>query len=146
MKPNLVAAYCDIGIIYEESNLPEKAMVNYEMAIQLDSNNLNALHNLSNLKQNLGQLDDDLIDMFQRILKIDESEAFDTHKNLADIFKTRRNFNDALTHYEKALEYNNTSVDIYKQMGDIYSELNMADDALRCFNLATHHENSVEKL
>ncbi|XP_022176576.1 UDP-N-acetylglucosamine--peptide N-acetylglucosaminyltransferase 110 kDa subunit-like [Myzus persicae] len=146
LKPNLVAAYCDIGIIYEESNLPEKAMVNYEMAIQLDSNNLNALHNLSNLKQNLGQLDDDLIDMFQRILKIDESEAFDTHKNLADIFKTRRNFNDALTHYEKALEYNNTSVDIYKQMGDIYSELNMADDALRCFNLATHHENSVEKL
>jgi len=143
LKPNLVDAYCDIGIIYEESDLPKKAMVNYEMAIQLDSNNLNALLNLSNLKQKLGQLDDDLIDMFQRILKIDESEAFDTHKNLAEIFKTKGKFNDALTHYEKALEYNNTSADIYKQMGNIYSDLNMADDALRCFNLATHHDHSI---
>ncbi|XP_022182887.1 UDP-N-acetylglucosamine--peptide N-acetylglucosaminyltransferase 110 kDa subunit-like isoform X2 [Myzus persicae] len=143
LKPNFADAYCDSAIVYEEYGLSAKAMEYYNMALQLQPDHLNALINISNLKQKLGQLDG-IVDIYQRILKIDESddsEAFDIHFNLANIlYKEIGNLNDALTHYEKALEYDNTSVSIYMHMGNLYTDLNMSKDALRCFYMAIQHD------
>lgn len=136
LKPNLVSVYCDIAIIYEVKGLFERAMDNYKMTIQLEPDHLNALYNLAYLKQKLDQIDEEIVDIYQRILQIDEAEAFDIHKNLADIFKTKGNFTDALMHYTKALEYDSKCVKIYIQMGNIYSDLNKNEDALCCFNKA----------
>ncbi|KAL5233485.1 hypothetical protein ACI65C_000895 [Semiaphis heraclei] len=119
LKPNLVSVYCDIAIIYEVKGLFERAMDNYKMTIQLEPDHLNALYNLAYLKQKLDQIDEEIVDIYQRILQIDEAEAFDIHKNLADIFKTKGNFTDALMHYTKALEYDSKCVKMYIQMGNM---------------------------
>jgi len=61
--------------------------------------------------------------------------------NLANIlYNLNINLDDALMHYEKALEFDNTSVYIYMHMGNIYTELNKNKDALRCFNMAIQHD------
>ncbi|XP_025206791.1 UDP-N-acetylglucosamine--peptide N-acetylglucosaminyltransferase 110 kDa subunit-like isoform X2 [Melanaphis sacchari] len=130
LKPNFAHAYCDSAIIYEKYDLYEKALKYYKMALQLQPDHLNALINMSLLKQKLGQFDD-IVDIYKRILQIDESDAFDVHMNLANILhKEIGNLNDALFHYEKALAYDNTFVEIYVRMGIICTELNMSKKAL----------------
>jgi len=63
------------------------------------------------------------------------------HLNLADIlFKQKINLPEALTHYKIALEYDDTSVDIYIQIGNTYTELNMSEDALHSFYMAIQHD------
>jgi len=140
LKPNFANAYCDCAIVYEETGFSTKAIEYYKMAVQLQPDHLNALINLSNLKKKLGQVDD-IVDIYQRILQIDESDAFDIHFNLANIlYKENGNFKDALMHCEKALEYDNTSVNVYMCMGNIYTDLNMSKDALHCYNMAIQHD------
>jgi len=102
----LANAYCDIGIIYEEFGISEKAIDYYKMAIQLQQpTHYNACLNLANI-----------------------------------LHRLNINLNEAITYYEKALEYDNTFVDIYIHMGNIYTELNMSKDALRCFYMAIQHD------
>ncbi|XP_050060697.1 UDP-N-acetylglucosamine--peptide N-acetylglucosaminyltransferase 110 kDa subunit-like isoform X4 [Aphis gossypii] len=136
LKPNFAHPYCDSAVIYEKQDLYEKALEYYKMTLQLQPDHLNALINMSLLQQKIGQFDD-IVDIFNRILQIDESDAFDVHMNLANILhKEIGNLNDALFHYEKALTYDNTSVDIYVRMGNICIELNMSKKALSYFHMA----------
>lgn len=136
LKPNFAHPYCDSAVIYEKQNMYEKALEYYKMTLQLQPDHLNALINMSLLKQKIGQFDD-IVDIFNRILQIDESDAFDIHMNLANILhKEIGNLNDALCHYEKALTYDNTSVEIHVRMGKICIELNMSKKALNYFHMA----------
>ncbi|KAF0767516.1 UDP-N-acetylglucosamine--peptide N-acetylglucosaminyltransferase 110 kDa subunit-like, partial [Aphis craccivora] len=136
LKPNFAHPYCDSAVIYEKQDLYEKALEYYKMTLQLQPDHLNALINMSLLKQKIGQFDD-IVDIFNRILRIDESNAFDIHMNIANILhKEIGNLNDALCHYEKALTYDNTSVEVYVRMGNICIELNMSKKALSYFHMA----------
>ncbi|XP_026807762.1 UDP-N-acetylglucosamine--peptide N-acetylglucosaminyltransferase 110 kDa subunit-like isoform X2 [Rhopalosiphum maidis] len=136
VKPNFANAYCDSAIIYEKYDLYERALDYYKMTLQLQPDHLNALINMSLLKQKMGQFDD-IVEIFNRILQIDDSDAFDIHMNLANVLhKENGNLTDALFHYEKALEYDNKTVEIYVCMGNIYTELNMYEKALSYFHMA----------
>lgn len=80
------------------------------------------------------------IQYYQMTINLKPSNL-NAHLNLADIlFKQKINLLEAITHYKIALEYDNTSVDIYIQMGNIYTELNMSKDALHCFDMAIQHD------
>jgi len=136
LKPSLIDVYYCCANIYEKQDLYEKALEYYKMTLQLHPDHLNALINMSLLKQKIGQFDD-IVDIFNRILRIDESNAFDIHMNIANILhKEIGNLNDALCHYEKALTYDNTSVEVYVRMGNICIELNMSKKALSYFHMA----------
>jgi len=136
LKPNFANAYCDCALIYEQYNLSEKAMEYYKMALQLQPDHLNSLHNITLLKQKMGQYDD-IVEYFHRILQHEDSDAFDVHLDLANVlYKEMGNLNDALLHYEKALTYDNTHLEIYIRMGNILMELNRSNEALSYFDLA----------
>lgn len=136
MKPNFAHPYCDSAVIYEKQELYKKALEYYKMTVQLQPDHLNALINMSLLKQKIGQFDG-VVDILKRILQIDESDAFDVLMNIANILhKEYGNLNDALFHYEKALTYDNKSVETYVRMGNIFIELNMSKKALFQFHTA----------
>lgn len=142
MQPSFTNIYCDIAIIYEHEDNFEKALECYTMALQFQPDHLSTIINLSILKQKLGKLDD-IVDIYHRILKINISDAFDVHLNLANIFcKKNKNLDGALVHYENALTDDNKSVNIYIDMGSIFKELNMNKEALHCFYKAIQHDQN----
>jgi len=81
------------------------------------------------------------IDYYKMAIQLQQPTHYNACLNLANIlYRLNINLNDALTHYEKALEYDNTSVDIYINMGNIYKILNKSKDALRCFYMAIQND------
>ncbi|XP_050060487.1 UDP-N-acetylglucosamine--peptide N-acetylglucosaminyltransferase 110 kDa subunit-like [Aphis gossypii] len=124
LRPSLVDVYYCSANIYEKQELYGMALEYYKMTLQLQPDHLNALINMSFLKQKLGQCDD--IKAFNQLFEIDDLDA-----NV--LYKEFRNLNDILFHYKKALTYYNTSVGIYVRMGNICIELNMSKQSLNYF-------------
>lgn len=134
MKPNFPDAYSDLAIVYEKNGLSSKAIEYYNMALQLQPTHLNALHNLVLMKEKAGQLED-TITLYYRILECDDSVAFDVHKNLANIFYTKkRDLNLALKHYREAINIDNKNEHVFINLGNVLLELKRSDEALICFN------------
>ncbi|XP_025206937.1 UDP-N-acetylglucosamine--peptide N-acetylglucosaminyltransferase 110 kDa subunit-like [Melanaphis sacchari] len=135
LNPNFAHVYCDSAIIYEKFDKNEMALDYYKMTLLLQPGHLNALLNMLFLKQKLGQYDD--IEVFNTVLRIDEPDAFQIHLDFANfLYKEFRNLDVAILHYEKALTYDNTSVEIYLCLGNICIKLNNSKDALRHFYMA----------
>lgn len=81
------------------------------------------------------------IDYYKMAIQLQQPTHYNACLNLANIlYRLKINMNDALTYYEKALECDNTSVEIYIHMGNIYEILNKSEDALRCFYMAIQND------
>ncbi|XP_050434786.1 UDP-N-acetylglucosamine--peptide N-acetylglucosaminyltransferase 110 kDa subunit-like [Adelges cooleyi] len=136
LKPNFPDAYCNLALIYETKGLTEMALQYYEMALQLEPFHLNALHNLALLKEKSGDFDD-VVELYMKILNQTDADALYIHINLANIFYNEQfNLHQALYHYEKAVEIDNTLLEAYLNMGSILIELKESAKALECFNKA----------
>ncbi|XP_026805209.1 UDP-N-acetylglucosamine--peptide N-acetylglucosaminyltransferase 110 kDa subunit-like [Rhopalosiphum maidis] len=132
LKPTLIEVYCDIGVVYEDLDEYERALQYYKMTLIFQPDHLNALLNFLYLKKKLGQYDD--IENFNRILQIDDSDALDLHLDFANFLqKESINLNDALLHYEKALTYDNTLIEIYICMANVYNKLNNNKEVIHAY-------------
>lgn len=133
LRPDFPCVYSDCGLIYESNNCPQKAIKYYEMALRLNPNHLNTLYNISNLELKLGHLEKS-ISYYQQILinEVNDVESLDVHMKLANIFYNRKkNFNEALYHYEKALNIDNRCLDAYLNIASILHKINKSNEALQ---------------
>lgn len=138
MKPNFANAYSDCGLLYEETNFPEKALNYYDTAHALDPNNLIVLQNLTYLNEKLGNLND-AIKLNYKILKHKDSDDFRVHLDLAKCHKKIGNLNDALNHCGVALRLIMTDteiIDVSQFLGSILLAMNKKEEALLFFNKA----------
>lgn len=124
-------------MIYETKNQLHKAVEYYEMALVLQPGHLATLHNISNLQLKLENYNE-ATKWYKEILKYDDTEEeLDVHMKLADIYyKKLENYNEALFHCEQCLQIDNTFVNSYLCMGNIYLEMKKTQEALNSFNLA----------
>lgn len=143
MRPNFANVYCDCALVYEALNLPEKAIEYYNMVLLIQPDHFNGLHNLILLKTKLCDYDD-VVKLYQKMLELKDSDTFDIHIELANIFyKIMGNLKQALYHYDKALEFDHTYVDAHLNMGEIFLKLKLNKDALRSYFKAVQIENCV---
>lgn len=142
MRPNFANVYCDCALVYEAINLPEKAIEYYNMALLIKPDHFNGLHNLILLKTKLCDFDD-VVKLYQKMLEHKDSDAFDIHIELANIFHNiMGNLKQALYHYDKVLEIDESYIDAYLNMGEIFLKLKMNKDALRSYFKAVQLEKN----
>lgn len=141
MKPNFSNVYCDCALLFEEKQLPLKAIEYYKMALQLDPDHENALHNMLILKQKLGHVEDVVV-LLKRILEFDADieDTFFIYKDLGKYLYTEMgNPVEALFNFKKASDFNNSDIETYIFMGNIFINLHSCknnEDALNCFMTA----------
>jgi len=137
LDPNFPDAYYDSALIYEAKNLWEKACRYYNIVGVLQPDHINSLYSLANLELKLGNYNN-AVKGYKKILEIlDESESFDVHSKLADIFyKKLGNFDEALDHYEIALQLDDKCLDMFLKVGNLLREMDRNDDAFQFFNKA----------
>jgi len=139
--PNFSNVYCDCAILFEEKNLPLKAIEYYKMTLQLNPDHENALHNMLILKQKLGHVEDVIV-LLKRILEFDadDQDTFDRYKELGDyLYNGMGNPVEALFYYKKASDFDRTNILTYITMGNIFLNLQTCEnneDALNCFMAA----------
>jgi anaphase-promoting complex subunit 3 len=99
-------ANCLIGHEYVSKENFEKAREFYQKAIKLDSKNVRALFGLGSLELNAGK-QQEAIDNFMNAIKINgQCSTFFTQLGIA--YKHKRQFEDALTYFNKAEQINET--------------------------------------
>lgn len=117
-------------------DLSQKAIEYYEMTLLLDPNHFNALHNLLLLKQKLG-LFDDVVTLYKRMLEHENSDDFEVHIELANIFdREMGDLQEAFIHFKKALDMNSTFLDLYINIGNLLIKMKNNESALNYFNIA----------
>lgn len=112
-----------------------KAMQHYEQLLNLDSENLEALHNLADLYLKAKRDVDEVLKLRLRIEEIDPKD----HHNLnviSGILNDKKDHRKALKYINEAIELNNKIAGYYYNRSLCYSDLNRNEDALLNIDIA----------
>ncbi|XP_001952129.2 UDP-N-acetylglucosamine--peptide N-acetylglucosaminyltransferase 110 kDa subunit [Acyrthosiphon pisum] len=140
LNPRNAFGHWKVGLTMYNLGHLDLALTRYKHAIELKPTLANAYCDIAIIYEEYG-ISEKAIDYYKMAIQLQQPTHYNACLNLANIlYRLNINLNDALTHYEKALEYDNTSVDVYIHMGNIYTELNRSKDALRCFYMAIQHD------
>lgn len=106
----------------------DKAKLNCEEIIKLDSNNIFAINNLGNLFA-LKDEYDNALSLFNRVITIKPNHP-EALANKANCLQKIKKFSEALNFYKKAIEINPNLNNIYFSLGNCLLELRQYDEAL----------------
>ncbi|XP_016660954.1 UDP-N-acetylglucosamine--peptide N-acetylglucosaminyltransferase 110 kDa subunit-like [Acyrthosiphon pisum] len=139
LNPGNAIAHWKMGLTMYNLGHWDLALTRYKHAIEIMPNLADAYCDMAVIFDEQ-DLFEKAIEYYKMTISLKPSNL-NAHLNLADIlFKQKINLLKAITHYKIALKYDNTSVDIYLQIGNIYKELNMSKDALHSFYMAIQHD------
>lgn len=102
--PGFILLYCLLGDIYRSMGRYEDAILEYKMAIILDSLNIPAYCSLCSVYEELGDLDS-AVDAYQKLIEIRPNYA-EYHCNLANILYLKGNTQEAISYYQNAITLN----------------------------------------
>jgi tetratricopeptide (TPR) repeat protein len=102
--PGFILLYCLLGDIYRSIGRYEDAVLEYKMAIIMDSLNIPAYRSLCSLYEELGDMDN-AIESYQRLIEI-QPNAAEYHSNLANILYLKGEPQAAISYYQNAITLN----------------------------------------
>ncbi len=102
--PGFVLLYCLLGDIYRAIGRFEEAIIEYKMAIMLDSLNITAYRSLCLVYEELGDFDN-AIDSYKKLIEI-QPHAAEYQSNLANILYLKGDAKEAIGHYQNAISLN----------------------------------------
>ena len=128
--PGFLLLYCLLGDIYRAMGRYEDAILEYKMAIIMDSLNITAYRSLCSVYEELGDLDS-AIDSYQKLIEI-QPNAPEYYSNLANILYLKGDVKEAISYYQNAITLNPrpewTSV-IAQTLGYVFQESEKNTDA-----------------
>ena len=128
--PGFAALYCVLGDIYLSTGHFEEAIIEYKMAIWLDSFNIAAYRHLCRAYEEQGDYNQ-AIDIYEKLIAMAPNLP-DLYSNLANIYYIKGEFDLAISNYQTAITLNPnpswTSV-IAQTMGFVYQENKSDPDA-----------------
>ena len=119
------------GNKYAQAGEFEKAIVEFEAALQIDPDNVSARSNLGVVYYNLGRLDE-AIQQYQEAIARAPSDA-DIHSNLAAAFVQKGQLDKALQEYESAVDINPELAEAHFGLGVVYQQTGRTDEAIAAF-------------
>ncbi len=131
------------ALSYHQSGAYDEAKILYVKAIEQDPYDAEALQLLATILYMQNEKTAAL-QLMENSLAIN-SEIYDTHNNLANIYKNDKEYELALRHYKKALSLQPENALTYNNMAIVYKEQKQYSLALQYYNLALqYNENYVE--
>ncbi len=128
--PGFILLYCLLGDIYRAMGRYEDAILEYKMAIIIDSLNITAYRSLCSVYEELGDLDS-AIESYQKLIEIQPNVA-EYYSNLANILYLKGDAKEAISYYQNAITLNPrpewTSV-IAQTLGYVFQESEKNTDA-----------------
>ena len=102
--PGFVLLYCLLGDIYRAMGRYEDAILEYKMAIIVDSLNITAYRSLCSVYEELGDLDS-AVESYQKLIEI-QPNAAEYYSNLANILYLIGEAKEAISYYQNAITLN----------------------------------------
>jgi tetratricopeptide (TPR) repeat protein len=109
----------------------EKAVEEYQAALQEEPDNVSVLTNLGVAYYNMDRWDD-AVAQYEAALKIAPNDA-DIHSNLGAAYVRKKELDKALTEYERAIELQPDLAQAHYGLGVVYMQQNMNDEAIGAF-------------
>jgi len=103
----------------------------YNQVLKIDPNHSQALNNLSNIFQDLGE-HQKAKDCYEKAIEI-SPDYVDAHYNLGNMFKNLGEHQKAKDCYEKAIEIDPNHVDAHNNLGNIFHKLGENQKAKDCY-------------
>jgi len=132
--PAEAARHFDAGSAAYDRNDLEKAVTEFEAAIKLDGQYVDALVELGAVLYDLSDLDA-AVEAWERGLRLDPSVP-ELHSNLANASYVRRDYDRALKEYRETLKLRPSSYDALFGLGNSLAALKRYDEAIPYFNQA----------
>ena len=129
--PDSHRAHCNLGIVYMENGLTEKAQMEYQTALELNPQNANIHNNLGAVYTKKG-LDDQALIEYKEAINLDNSYA-QPHNNLGNIYFNRGLIDKAKAEYEEALRVKPDHALAHNGLGNIYNATGELDKAMEEF-------------
>ncbi len=113
--------HINIALAYEKSNELNKCLEEYKEILKIDSNNSDAIINMSIIATKLG----DHKRCLDVLIKASENNPYDTrfYTSIANIFIKAENFKDAVVFLEKARNFDKNDLNILKRLMNVLLKL-----------------------
>ncbi len=131
--PNVAEFHFSLALSYQELDMNEKAIAEYEEGLTLKSDNILALNNLANALGKTGDTDS-AIAIYDSVISISPTYPF-PYNNKANLLVDRGFVGEAIELYERAIDLNNFYFDARVNASIAYYISALGNDTLRGFLL-----------
>ncbi len=133
-NPNCRLGHCYLGVVLFQKGQVDEAVAQYQKALEIDSNYVEAHYNLGNALFQKGQLDEAVI-QFQKALEIDPNYV-EAHYNLGNALFQKGQLDEAVIQFQKALEINPNDAEAHYNLGNALFQKGQLDEAVDQFQKA----------
>lgn len=130
-SPSSPNTHNNLGDVYGRWGDKQKALQEFQRAIELKPNYGDAYHNLANVYRELGQLDKAL-ENYQNALKFNP-DLWQSYQNIAAIYFSQKNYALALENIQKATTINPENLNLRNNLGVVYLIMGQKDQARDAF-------------
>ena len=127
IQPNCPAFY-NLGLIMQEREKIDEAIVYYKQAIAINPNFVQAYNNLGNIYQELDKLDEAL-EYYQSAIQINPN-CLEVQSNLGAIYIKTNKFDKAIACYQHILNISPNSFEAENNLGIVYNYLHQMEMAI----------------
>ncbi len=132
-SPSSPNTHNNLGDMYGRHGDKQRALQEFQKAIEIKPNYGDAYHNLANTYMELGQVDKAL-ENYQNALKYNPA-LWQSYQNIASIYFQEKKYDLALDNLQKAIQLNPQSLNLRLNLGIVYLLMGNKEQAKAVFNL-----------
>ncbi|MEP9412545.1 MAG: tetratricopeptide repeat protein [Candidatus Brocadia sp.] len=138
-SPDSYRAHCNLGNVYIESGLIERAQKEYQTALSINPKDASIHSNLGNVYTKQGLIDRAFLE-YQEAIRLDRNYAL-PHNNLGNIYFNRGDIDKAKLEYEEALKIKPDYALAHNGLGNIYNRIGDLDRAMEAFKKSLYYDS-----
>ncbi|MCF6153919.1 MAG: tetratricopeptide repeat protein [Candidatus Brocadia sp.] len=138
-SPNSYRAHCNLGNVYIERGLIERAQKEYQTALSINPKDANVHSNLGNVYSKQG-LNDKAFGEYSEAVQLDRNYA-PPHNNLGNIYFNQGSLDKARLEYEEALRIKPDYSLAHNGLGNIYNRMGNLDKAMEEFKKSLYYDS-----
>jgi len=127
-NPNSWSAHSDLGVIFSQKGQVDKAIDQFQKALEINPTDAPAHYHLGNALLKNGRLNE-AIAQFQTAVEIDPNYV-GAYCNFGNALFQNRQFHKAIERYEKALQINPNYAEAHSNLGAAFFQIGELDDAV----------------
>ncbi len=131
-SPSSPNTHNNLGDVYGRWGDKQRALQEFQRAIELKPNYGDAYHNLANTYMELGQVDKAL-ENYQNAIKYNPN-LWQSNQNIAAIYFQQKLYDKTLEYIQKAIQINPKNINLYNNLAIVYLSMGEKQKAFDVFN------------